>query len=125
MTRLADGSRSVGELQEREQASTDAQPLTVRCALCRWTYQGTAGEARERAAAHRARRHPELVGKRRGKHRRLRHSPGTASERAQASLVRAQAVEVFPHGTLNRYTTGCRCASCSSRWSAYHSEVSA
>jgi hypothetical protein len=41
-------------------ARMDARPLTVSCALCWWTWAGTAGEAREQARAHRSDKHPEL-----------------------------------------------------------------
>jgi hypothetical protein len=48
-------------VSEDELASRDAQPLVVRCLHCPdWSVEAPAGEARERARAHRAAEHPEL-----------------------------------------------------------------
>ena len=48
----------------------DALPLKTLCALCPWSYEGSALDGRERAAQHRALVHPELKVKRRrpGRH---------------------------------------------------------
>ena len=53
--KTSDGLRA--EAQERR----DAAPLTVRCGLCEaWSFEGTAGEGREAAKAHRLKEHPEV-----------------------------------------------------------------
>ena len=48
------------ELRAEAQERRDAAPLTVRCALCGWSMEGTAGEGREAAKAHRLKEHPEV-----------------------------------------------------------------
>lgn len=53
------------ELRQKLQESADKQPLTTLCALCGWTYTGTAYEGRELAKGHRRVHHPEVKATRR------------------------------------------------------------
>lgn len=56
--------------QERaiEKKFYDSQPLRSECTICgEWSFEGEAGEARERAIEHRRERHPETFKKRRSK----------------------------------------------------------
>lgn len=59
------GGKSAVEMTADEREWRDSQPTTTSCALCRWTYVGLAGDGRERAAAHRKKKHPELARKKR------------------------------------------------------------
>jgi hypothetical protein len=114
--RLADGSWSRGEERRREQAEADARPLVARCFYCYWTFEGTVGEAREQAAEHRRRDHPELAKvktrRKRGPSPRL----GSDAERHAASSARQADAPEHAHGTRNRYMVGCRCAACVGAW---------
>lgn len=58
-THAPDGSLTISELDRREREWLDAQPTTARCAFCPWVFVGTAAAARESAAEHRAKEHPD------------------------------------------------------------------
>jgi hypothetical protein len=53
------------ELRADRDARRDAAPMSTSCGVdgCTWSSSGTAGECRKAAAAHRARKHPELTGR--------------------------------------------------------------
>lgn len=55
------------ELRQKLQESADKQPLTTMCALCGWTYTGTAYEGRELAKGHRRVHHPDAIQSRRNR----------------------------------------------------------
>ena len=59
------GGKSGQQLRNELQAAADKQPCTTRCALCGWTYTGTAYEGRELAKGHRRAHHPDLRAKKR------------------------------------------------------------
>lgn len=54
------GGHSADATREYWQGRADAQPLLTACALCGWSYQGDAAEARQKAAEHRSEAHPEI-----------------------------------------------------------------
>lgn len=54
-----DGMRSAEEMDALFQARADATPLRVACGLCGWSFEGLAGDARERQRAHLLEQHPE------------------------------------------------------------------
>lgn len=64
------------ELRARLQERADKQPCTTRCALCGWTYTGTAYEGRELAKGHRRVHHPEIKPARRRRGTLQRFRPG-------------------------------------------------
>jgi hypothetical protein len=56
-----DGTKTIGQLNRELQEIHDGQPATARCAWCRWTFEGSAVEAREAFAFHRSSAHPDKV----------------------------------------------------------------
>jgi hypothetical protein len=52
---------------EEVQAWANVQPMTFHCQLCAFTYANTAGIVKQRARAHRAEKHPELIARPRGR----------------------------------------------------------
>jgi hypothetical protein len=62
----APGGKKAAVMDAEHQAILDAQPITVRCALCRqWSFTGKALLAREVAKAHRKDVHPDIKPERR------------------------------------------------------------
>lgn len=61
-TKPGPNGKRASEMNAEYQEWADRQPAKSSCARpgCRWKFSGTAGEAREAAAAHRAAEHPEL-----------------------------------------------------------------
>lgn len=101
----------------------DAQPTVTRCVLCpAWSFEGTALEGREAAAAHRLAVHPELVGKpRRKRSSGFEARSADARQRGTDSRRRQQEAPQEEHGA-KRYTAGCRCGVCTAGWAAYHAK---
>jgi hypothetical protein len=58
--------------REAEEASRDAQTMRTMCSLCDWKFEGTAVACRTKAAAHRAKAHPEISP--RSRHRKSRNA---------------------------------------------------
>lgn len=56
-----DGTKTIGQLNRELQEIHDGQPATARCAWCSWTFEGTAAEARDAFAFHRASEHADRV----------------------------------------------------------------
>ena len=50
-----------------EEAARDSAKMKVSCLFCGWNFTGTTAECRERTAAHRLKKHPEITAKRRPK----------------------------------------------------------
>lgn len=62
------GSEILAAYQQRVQDEKLAQHVMSSCALCDWETEGTLLETSTKHAQHRAKKHPELVPKRRAKH---------------------------------------------------------
>jgi hypothetical protein len=80
----------------RHQEWADSQVTTSACAFCDWTFEGTAGEGRERALEHRRAEHPEACvrkPRRRGSNMRKR-ALRTASEEEQVKVDTEEARRV-------------------------------
>ena len=56
--------KTAGEMRADQEAWRDSQPVVASCLYCDWQHAGTVEEGRDRARAHRADDHPELVGRR-------------------------------------------------------------
>jgi hypothetical protein len=89
-----------GEMYERLRAMSDAQQLTVYCALCPdFEVSGPSSEARAQAIAHRNKKHPELATKARiVKKRRSFSSAMTAEREAQIEEERRQRMRALGIG---------------------------
>ncbi len=83
--------KSAAEIREHCNTIRDATPLTTRCALCDWEYDGTAFEGRELARGHRRVTHPEIVEKRRRRNNITRFNPSDDGFR-DAGVARAAGV---------------------------------
>jgi hypothetical protein len=74
-------------LKDAEQSWADQQVTTSSCAFCDWTHEGTAGEGRDAARAHREQEHPEAcVKKPRLRRRIVKKALRSADEEAQISV---------------------------------------
>jgi hypothetical protein len=84
-------------MHARLQASADNQPMTVGCLLCPdWPgHTGTAEEARAASEAHREERHPELVGRKVVRKRRVFSHAMSAEREAQIDEERRQRMRML------------------------------
>jgi hypothetical protein len=77
----------LGSLQE----SANAQPMTVFCLHCpKWKATGTAQETRAASEAHRVEEHPELVGRKVARKKRVFSQAMSAEREAQIEEERRQ-----------------------------------
>ena len=88
--------RPVAEMKAEHQEWLDSQPTSTSCLFCDWTFDGTAAECRDAAAAHREQSHPDAqnrLGRRRGKSVgawRKEAGETASAERAEANRLRAE-----------------------------------
>ncbi len=92
----SEGLPSAQSMREAHQAWADTQDITTSCFFCAWTFVGPAGEGREKALAHRQKKHPEACirkARRRGSRisKRKNRTPG---EEAQIKLDTEEANRV-------------------------------
>lgn len=101
------------ERRQEEAERADAQPIRTQCGICGWSFEGTVGEGRAAAIAHREERHPELdaaPGPRRGISRWTR-SANDERER-EAAMVEVERRQRTTHadddgrGALDRMDAG-------------------
>jgi hypothetical protein len=85
------GGKSAAEMKEEQQANIDNAPLTTRCALCDWSYEGTALEGRELAKNHRTEHHPDVKQTRR-RRQSLRRWTSKQEEFRTEGLAKAKVV---------------------------------
>lgn len=67
------GGKSTADMRAEHQIILDATETVTRCAFCKWTYTGTAGEGRELAKGHRRVHHPDAIQPRRRRGSLTRH----------------------------------------------------
>lgn len=84
------GGKSGAQLTAELHHARDQAELTTRCALCGWTYTGTAHEGRELAKGHRRVHHPDAIQSRRNRTTLTRF--GKTNEWRQEGLANAQDV---------------------------------
>jgi len=88
--------KTADELRADREERRDAAPMSTSCAFCDWTFEGTAGECRDEASAHRETAHPDAqnrVGRRRGQSIgawRRDETDDVTADRAEANRVRAE-----------------------------------
>lgn len=88
--------KTAEELRRDTEERRDAVPTSTSCLFCDWSFEGTAGECRDAAAAHRDKAHPDAqnrLGRRRGQSIgawRRDENDQVAAERAEANRVRAE-----------------------------------
>jgi hypothetical protein len=58
MTTRAAG-KTIGQINADHEAYLDEQPMTVRCAFCPWSYEGTVADGRLEGERHRQAEHPD------------------------------------------------------------------
>lgn len=81
----------IAYLNERLQQSADAQQMTVGCLLCPdWEVTGSASDARAASEAHRQDKHPELVGRKVVRKKRVFSHAMSAEREAQIEEERRQ-----------------------------------
>jgi hypothetical protein len=79
-------------MRAAHQEWADGQVTTSSCAFCSWTFEGTALEGRERAKAHRERKHPEACIRKPRRQRRItKKSIRSAGEEEQIKVDAAEA----------------------------------
>ncbi len=83
-------------MKEVEREWADSQTITTACAFCDWTFEGTVLEGREKALAHRQKKHPEACIRRpRPKGSRItKRKLRTAGEEEQIKIDAAEANRV-------------------------------
>lgn len=95
------GTQRMRQWEDERIAERDAQPVTVRCAHCKWFTEGTLGESRQAHAQHRAKHHPEIIPPKR--HRRHRFSSQFSREKTlddNIAAVRSQGGATWDGATL-------------------------
>lgn len=82
---------SAEERRALEQERQDAQPMTAGCAVegCGWSHEGTVGECRNLARAHRESEHPLLVSQSFTERKRAEQAEASAAARRQRAALEA------------------------------------
>jgi len=73
-------------LRAEEAAVFDAQPVTIRCLFCDWTWDGCASEGRTIATTHRLHAHPDVKPARRRWNRAGFNPSWTMNEQDRAAM---------------------------------------
>jgi hypothetical protein len=97
--------KTAEELRAEEAERRDAQPIVTLCGFCDWRFEGTAGEGREQARAHREAEHPEAAHRRTPRRRKSLIRPDqkmSDAEYLDAQRARAQKDEEARLATIER-----------------------
>lgn len=87
--------KTAEELRADRDERRDAAPMSTACAFCDWAFEGTAGECRDAAAAHRERAHPDAQNRLgRPRMRQVPRHLRTDAENEQGALAAAEARRV-------------------------------
>lgn len=70
----AGGGYNLSEYLQMEEERQATQPLITSCAFCNWSWEGTVGEGLKRGRAHREKKHPETMKRKRNRNIRTLHS---------------------------------------------------